>query len=144
VLLISGHRLEEIHVKGPPFTIRILHEEHALRFVFAGAVDEVRTRHADVSAAIQEVLNEGHPLSKIALFEAVKRTGVEGGYTVFKSVLQDMVARENSSNRKGRRIQRSAPSLPSNVVEQSWIASKKIAPPVIWMDAELKGKDLTL
>ncbi len=75
-----------------PFEIEIVKDDGTLSFEYLGEVDEDQSRKVDFQKAIQHLLkDEDRPMFKKEIFESLKKVGVVGGYTTFKTAIQEMV-----------------------------------------------------
>lgn len=87
-----------------PFKLNVINDKNEIRFEFAGDVDEVKTKRADMREAIKDILaQEDRPMFGKELFEALKNTRVEGGYSTFKSALEEMLEKGELVTNKGER-----------------------------------------
>lgn len=87
-----------------PFKLSVINDEQELRFEFAGEVDEVQTKKADMKEAIKDILEkEGRPMFGKELSEILRSTGVEGGYSTFKGALKEMLEKNMLFSQKGEK-----------------------------------------
>ena len=87
-----------------PFKLNIINDDNEMRFEYAGEVDEIQTKKADIKEAIREVLEqESRPLFGKELFECLKNAGIEGGYSTFKGAVKEMLDKEELFEKKGER-----------------------------------------
>ncbi len=75
-----------------PFKLNIINDTTELKMEFAGDMDEIQDRKADFREAIQDILEqEGKPMYKKEIYDALKKGGIEGGYSTFKKAYQELV-----------------------------------------------------
>ncbi|MBI3379356.1 AAA family ATPase [Candidatus Gottesmanbacteria bacterium] len=87
-----------------PFKLNIIQEEHALRFEFSGEIDEEQTKKTDFQEAIKDLLTQENKfMYKKELFDTLKKIGVEGGYSTFKSAVAQMAEKGELFERQGEK-----------------------------------------
>ena len=87
-----------------PFKLNVINDENEIRFEFAGEVDEVQTKKADIKEAVKDILTqEDRPLFGKELFEALHSAGVEGGYSTFKGAIKEMIDKGEIFDKKGEK-----------------------------------------
>lgn len=75
-----------------PFKLNIITEEDEVRFEFAGDVEQEQSRKDDFKNAIQDLLKEKEDVMyKKEIFDALKNIGVGGGYSTFKTALEELI-----------------------------------------------------
>lgn len=75
-----------------PFKLNIINDENELKLEFAGEVDEVQNKKSDFKEAIKDILDqEEKPMYKKELYTTLKQSGVEGGYSTYKTAVQEMI-----------------------------------------------------
>jgi len=87
-----------------PFKLSVISDESEFRFDFAGEVDEVQNKKADIKEAVKDILNQkDKSLFGKELFEELRNVGVEGGYSTFKSAIKEMMEKGEIFDRKGEK-----------------------------------------
>ena len=87
-----------------PFKLNIINDEQELKFEFAGEVDEVQTKKADMREAIKDTLEqENRPMFGKELSDALRSTGVEGGYSTFKNAVKEVLEKGELFSQKGEK-----------------------------------------
>jgi hypothetical protein len=75
-----------------PFKLNVVKSEQEFKFEFAGDVDEAQSTKSDFKDAIFDMLeSEEKPMFKKELFEALKKSGLKGGKSTFKTAIEEMV-----------------------------------------------------
>ena len=88
-----------------PFKINIINDDNEMKFEYAGEVDEIQTKKADMREAIKDILEqEDRPMFGKELSEALRSAGVEGGYSTFKSAVKEMLKKADYSAKRAKRI----------------------------------------
>ena len=86
------------------FRLSVVNEKNKFRFEYLGEVDESQTKKTDFKGAIKDILErENKPMYKKELYEILKSSKVEGGYSTFKSAIQEMIKAGELFENKGER-----------------------------------------
>lgn len=87
-----------------PFRLNIINDEEGFSFEFAGELDEVLSKKTDFQKAIISLLEqEGEPMYKKEIFNKLKASGMEGGYSTFKDAIQELVDKTMVFEQRGER-----------------------------------------
>ena len=86
-----------------PFKLDIISDEDMLKFEFVSEVDEIQTKKVDFQKAIRDLLKQKDQMYKKEIFDALKNTGIEGGYSTFKSAIQEMINKDELFEQRGER-----------------------------------------
>ncbi len=87
-----------------PFKLNIINDETDLRLEFSGDLDETQTKKSDFKEAIKDILEqEDKPMYKKEIFETLRTSGIEGGYSTFKKATQEMIDTGELFEEKGEK-----------------------------------------
>lgn len=87
-----------------PFTLNIISDENDFKMEFAGEVDEVQSKKADIKEAVKDILGqENKPMYKAELSLALKENGVKGGYSTFKTAIKELIESGEVFESKGEK-----------------------------------------
>ena len=87
-----------------PFKLNIVSDETEFKLEFAGEIDEIQSKKADIKEAVKDILGqENKPMYKKELSLALKENGVEGGYSTFKKAITEMLEKGEIFENKGEK-----------------------------------------
>lgn len=90
-LMITQTKLrQEEEIK--PFKLQIVGDANEQKYVFSGEIDNAQEKRGKFKDAIQDFLkNENQPKYKKEIFDMLKKVGVFGGFSTFKTAVEEMM-----------------------------------------------------